>query len=268
MNKGYRLSGATGLHRGDRQYQQDQVGLLAHPFIPGCVLGVVADGMGGRTGGRKAADQVLLTARQLFERYTPQDEDAAALLRQIGQEAHMVIKLTAIAAEQEPHSTLAAFLIQPGGACHWVHAGDSRLYHFRGTTLVQRTTDHSYVQSLVAKGMLTPEEAENHPQSHMLTGSLGTETEPILDLGCTSPLEIGDTVMACSDGLWHYFTSDELASVLEALPPRDASEFLIEKARARAEGGGDNLSMAIVKIEPLAENRPAVSSAFEPLPRR
>jgi len=268
MNKGYRLSGATGLHKGDRPYQQDQVGLFAHPVVRGCVLGVVADGMGGRTGGRKAADQVLLTARQLFERYVPQDEDAAMLLRQIGQEAHMVIRLTAIASEQEPHSTLAAFLIMPGGACHWVHTGDSRLYHFRGATLAQRTIDHSYVQSLVAKGVLTAEEAENHPQSNMLIGSLGTETEPTLDLGFTRRLEIGDTVLACSDGLWHYFTTEELASVLEALPPRDASEFLIEKARVRAEGGGDNLSVVIVKIEPLADNRPTVNSAFETLPRR
>ena len=84
MDKGYRLSGATGLHKGDREYQQDQVGLFAHPSVQGCVLGVVAHGMGGRTGGRKASDQVLLTARQLFERYVPEDEDAAVLLQQIG----------------------------------------------------------------------------------------------------------------------------------------------------------------------------------------
>ncbi len=268
MHKGYRLSGATGLHKGDRTYQQDQVGLFAHPTVSGCVLGVVADGMGGRTGGRKAADQVLLTARQLFERYAPRDEDPATLLREIGTEAHMVIKLTAIAAEQEPHSTLAAFLIQPGGECHWVHTGDSRLYHFRGATLAQRTIDHSYVQSLVAKGVLSQEEAENHPQSNMLIGSLGTETELTLDLGHTRKLEIGDTLLACSDGLWHYFTNDELAAVLEALPPRDASEFLIDKARSRAEGGGDNLSLVIVKVEPLADNRPTINSAFEALQRR
>jgi serine/threonine protein phosphatase PrpC len=264
-DKGYRLSGATGLHKGDRPYQQDQVGLFAHPIVAGCVLGVVADGMGGRTGGRKASDQVLLTARQLFERFVPQDEDAATLLHQIGQEAHLVIRLTAIAAEQEPHSTLAAFLIQPGGGCHWVHTGDSRLYHFRGTRLMQRTTDHSYVQMLVAKGMLAPEEADSHPQSNMLTSSLGTDKDPTFDLYHIPRLEIGDIVLACSDGLWHYFTDEELASVLEALPPRDASQFLIDKARARAEGGGDNLSLAIVKVDALEEHKGAVSSAFLPL---
>ena len=67
-------------------------------------------------------------------------------------EAHIVIKLTAISAEQEPHSTLAAFLINPAGDCHWVHAGDSRIYHFHGGQLVKRTMDHSYVQTLVDRG--------------------------------------------------------------------------------------------------------------------
>ena len=152
MDKGYRLSAATGIHKGDREYQQDQVALLAHPRIPGCVMGVVADGMGGRAGGRKASDQVLLTSRQLFERYAPDSEDGSTTLRQIGEEAHLVIKLTAIAAEQEPHSTIAAFIINPGGECHWMHSGDSRLYHFRGPALLRRTKDHSYVQALVDQG--------------------------------------------------------------------------------------------------------------------
>ena len=58
--------------------------------------------------------------------------------------------------------------------------------------------------------------------------------------------------MACSDGLWHYFTPEELAAVLHALTPREATEFLIEKARRRAQGSGDNLSLVIVKIEALA----------------
>ena len=64
---GYRLSAATGIHRGDRAYQQDQVQIIPHARVPGCALGVLADGMGGKSGGRKAADQVILTAQQLFD---------------------------------------------------------------------------------------------------------------------------------------------------------------------------------------------------------
>jgi hypothetical protein len=52
MTRGFRLSAASGLHRGDRPYQQDQVLMVAHPRVPGCLMGLVADGMGGRSGGR------------------------------------------------------------------------------------------------------------------------------------------------------------------------------------------------------------------------
>ena len=117
-SKGYRLTASTGIHKGDREYQQDQVALISHPRLQGCVLGIVADGMGGRSGGRKASDQVMLTARQLFERYSPEHDDAANLLKQMVMEAHIVIKLTAISSEQEPHSTFAAFIINPAGDCH------------------------------------------------------------------------------------------------------------------------------------------------------
>ncbi|MEJ7931993.1 protein phosphatase 2C domain-containing protein [Ramlibacter sp. AN1015] len=253
MAKGFRISAATGIHKGDREYQQDQLALIGHPRIPGCVLGVIADGMGGRSGGRKASDQVMLTARQLFERYSPEQDDAAFLLRQMVREAHLVIKLTAISAEQEPHSTIAAFLINPGGDCHWVHAGDSRIYHFHGSQLVTRTLDHSLVQVLVSRGEITEEEARTHPQANIVVGCLGSEDEPPTDAHCISRLRPGDILLACSDGLWHYFTPEELGAALTSLAPREASEFLVEKARARAAGSGDNLSLIIVKLEPLAD---------------
>jgi len=251
MNKGYRLTASTGIHKGDREYQQDQVAVLNHPRVNGCILAVVADGMGGRSGGRKASDQVMMTAKQLFERYAPETDDAGALLKQLVQEAHIVIKLTAISSEQEPHSTVAAFLINPGGDCHWVHAGDSRVYHFHGNNLVKRTLDHSYVQTLVSRGEITEEEANVHPQSNILMGCLGTEDDPQMDVHFIPQLRPGDILMACSDGVWHYFNSTELGSVLSSLSAREASEFLIEKARTRANGGGDNLSLVIMKLEPL-----------------
>ena len=87
-SKGYRLTASTGIHKGDREYQQDQLQLLPHPRVSGCMLAVVADGMGGRSGGRKASDQVMLTCRQLFERYSPDHDDAPSLLKQIVQESY------------------------------------------------------------------------------------------------------------------------------------------------------------------------------------
>ena len=249
MARNYKLSAATGIHKGDRQYQQDQVVFLAHPRVSGCVLGVIADGMGGRSGGRKASDQVMLTARQLFDRYDPDVDDPVETLHQIASEAHIVIKLTAISAEQEPHSTIAAFLINPKGDCHWLTAGDSRIYHFKHDKLVTRTKDHSHVQVLVDKGELSEKEAESHPLSNILTSCLGIEQEPAITTHTIAQLEPGDLLMACSDGLWHYFSTSELGLVLSSLAPREAAEFLVDKARERAQGGGDNLSLAIAKIE-------------------
>ena len=251
MAKGYRLTASTGIHKGDREYQQDQVALLSHPRASGCLLGVVADGMGGRSGGRKASDQVLMTARQLFERYAPESDDAPSLLKQLVEEAHIVIKLTAISAEQEPHSTIAAFLINPRGDCYWIHAGDSRMYHFCGDKMIKRTTDHSFVQVLVDRGEITEGEADSHPQSNILMGCLGTEAEPPMDTHFIPQLRPGDVLMACSDGIWHYFSPEEMGSLLSALAPREATEFMIDKARARGRGAGDNLSLVIVKLEPL-----------------
>lgn len=250
-SKGYRLAAATGIHRGDRTYQQDQVEILAHGQAPGCVMAVVADGMGGRSGGRKASDQVILTARQLFDRYSPTKDDAGEILRQLVTEAHLMIKLTALTSEEEPHSTLAAFLVSPNRECSVVHAGDSRVYHFRGARMLSRTRDHSYVQRLVDEGQLTEEEANVHPQSNLLTGCLGGVQDPPVALQHITQLEVGDSLLACSDGLWHYFTPQELGSVVGARPPREAVELLMSKARQRAGGSGDNLSLALVRVEPL-----------------
>lgn len=246
----HRITAGTGLHKGDRDYQQDQVRIWSHASVKHCLLAVVADGMGGRSGGRKASDQVLMTAKQLFDRFAPHTDSPVELLERLAQESHMVIKLTAISAEQEPHSTLAAFLITPDSACHWVHAGDSRVYHFRDARLVRRTIDHSYVQSLVDKGALTEEQAKNHPKSNVLTGCLGTEADPPTTLHTIPALVAGDVLMACSDGVWHYFTDVELGQLLARHTAKAACERLIDLARARAQGFGDNLSVIVVKFDP------------------
>lgn len=248
-SQGFRLTAATGIHRGDRAYQQDQVAIFPHPRMAGCVLGVVADGMGGKSGGRKASDQVVLTAKQLFERFVPHRDAASDLLEQLVKESHLMIRLTAMTAEEEPHSTLAAYLIGPSRSCDFVHAGDSRIYHYRGPQLVTRTMDHSYVQKLVEEGQISEEEANVHPQSNLLTGCLGTQQDPPTSTHHIDQLQVGDTVMACSDGLWHYFTAAEMGAIVDSLSPREASEMLITKARQRARVGGDNLSLALVKVE-------------------
>jgi len=251
IGQAFRISASTGLHRGDRAYQQDQVAVVPHARARGCAMAIVADGMGGKSGGRKAADQVMLTARQVFERYVPSTDDSGALLTQVLTESHLMIKLTAITSEEEPHSTMAAFIVNPNLSCDIVHAGDSRVYHFRGADLVQRTIDHSFVQRLVDEGRLTESEALVHLQANLLTGCLGTQQDPPQSLTHIERLQFGDSLLACSDGLWHYFTPKELGAIVHGLAPREASEMMVNKARQRARGGGDNLSLALVRIDPL-----------------
>jgi serine/threonine protein phosphatase PrpC len=251
MSTAYRITAGTGLHKGDRDYQQDQIGVWTHVSVKHCLLAVVADGMGGRSGGRKASDQVLMTAKQLFERYDPSTDSPEELLNRLILEAHMVIRLTAASAEQEPHSTVAAFLLTPDSICYWAHAGDSRIYHFRRGKLRHRTSDHSYVQHLVDRGTITEEQAKNHPQSNVLMGCLGTEADPPATAHTINPVKVGDILMACSDGVWHYFSDAELSHILTQYSAKEACQRLIEISRSRANGFGDNLSVVVVKFDPI-----------------
>ena len=82
-------------------------------------------------------------------------------------------------------------------------------------------------------------------------GCLGTEEAPPISYHLVPQLRPNDVLIACSDGVWHYFSPSEMGSALSMLSPREATEFLIQKARSRARGGGDNLSLVIVKLEPL-----------------
>jgi serine/threonine protein phosphatase PrpC len=105
---------------------------------------------------------------------------------------------------------------------------------------------------MVNRGEITAEEALTHPSSNVLMGCLGTERDPPMDTHHIDQLGVGDALLACSDGLWHYFRSEELARTVDMLSAREACEFLVQKARTRAKGTGDNLSLIIVKLEPLS----------------
>ncbi|MGI9026786.1 MAG: PP2C family protein-serine/threonine phosphatase [Burkholderiaceae bacterium] len=261
-----RISACTGQHIGDRTEQQDRVDIFTSRRLPDSALFVVADGMGGKTGGAMAARQVMSTAKNLFAEYSIGDS-IHSLLTEIVNEAHLVIRLSALSNEKEPHSTIAAMVVQPDRA-DWAHVGDSRIYRFRGGKLLGRTADHSYVEQLVTQGKLDPHAAHAHRLSNLLTHALGTSKQPSIDFGNVDSLSSGDTFLICSDGLWHYFTDAELAVVMATYPPRKASERLIDLARERAEGGGDNCSLAIVRLEP-ADSREAVDSEIPlPLPER
>ncbi|MDD2988677.1 MAG: protein phosphatase 2C domain-containing protein [Zoogloea sp.] len=252
--KRYQAEACVAKHTGDRTEQQDRAAVFAHPSRKGTLMAVLADGMGGHSGGAMAAEQVILKARQNFESFAPASESAPDLLRSIIDEAHIVIKLTRFTSEQDPHSTAVVFMMQPDRA-DWAHCGDSRFYHFRSGALVSRSSDHSLVEELVRKGRLDSEGALRHPNRNVLLSCLGSEREPRVDVGHVSPLVGGDAFLLCSDGLWAYIGEEETGAILASQSPRDAASTLIELARQRARGGGDNISLAVVKLVEVP-NRP------------
>ena len=118
-----RIEAGTGQHIGDRTEQQDRLLIIPSKKEPGVVLAVVADGMGGPTGGAMAAQQVVSTAQQIFENYSTKDETPQKLLTSIVHESHLIITLSSYTSEQEPHSTVVAMLLQKDRA-DWAHVGD------------------------------------------------------------------------------------------------------------------------------------------------
>ena len=251
------IDACVAQHQGDRKEQQDRVGLFPHPKGGGVALAVVADGMGGHTGGALAAEQqVLHTACNNLEQFSARSETPQSMLEASLSEAHMLIKASRFINEKDPHSTAVMLILQPGKVS-WAHCGDSRLYRFRGDQPFFRTIDHSYVEQLVARGKITAEEALVHPNRNILITLLGGNEAPKIDYGDAEDLQAGDSFLLCSDGLWGYFGDAELAGVVAAYSAREASELLISRARKRAQGEGDNVSVAILKLVDAPAKKPS-----------
>ncbi|MFD2272078.1 PP2C family protein-serine/threonine phosphatase [Undibacterium arcticum] len=247
----YKIEAGTGQHIGNRQEQQDRTALFAAARAPGYMMAVLADGMGGRSGGSIAAEQVVRTAQQLFSEFSPLNSTVEQLLETITQETHTIIKLSAMATKNEPHSTMVVLVITPEkerglGPCRRLAAVPLQRSQFCrphdrpfvcGKKLVSEKQDHARRRQ------------KNHRLSNILINVLGSAmNEPYVTIGRYDGLKAGDAFLLCSDGLWHYFTNDELGAALAANTPRQASEMLIRKVAERAAGQGDNCTLAIVKM--------------------
>lgn len=263
----YKIEAGTGQHLGDRKEQQDRVALFAAPKAPGYMMAVIADGMGGLTGGAMAAEQVIQTAKLNFESFSPLSESVESMITTIGKEAHTLITLNAMSSEMQPHSTMVVLVLTSDGNAVWGHVGDSRLYRFSGPNFAERTTDHSYVEKMVREGKINRDEAKLHTLSNLLVNVLGSTTnDHFVSIKRYDGLKPGDAFLLCSDGLWHYFSDAELGAAIAMNSPRDASEMLIKKARERAAGSNaDNCTFAIVKL--VATPRQAKDYTVEKMKR-
>jgi serine/threonine protein phosphatase PrpC len=246
----YKIEAGTAQHIGNRPQQNDRSALFTAPKAPGYVLAVLADGV---SGGALGADQLLHTARQLFDEYRaseianlPRIEE---LLREIAHDTHRLLVMNPLTGASEPQSTMVLFMLTPQRQAVWAVVGDSRLYRFSNKEFVARSNDADYIEHLMQKDGLPEEAARKHRSSKLLANVLGNkEKEPFVTIGMQEDLQAGDAFLLCSDGLWSYFTDAELTAVVSRRAPREASEMLINKARERAQGKGDNCSMAIIKL--------------------
>ncbi len=197
---------------GDRHDNQDRAAVIVTEHA---ALMLVFDGMGGHSDGARAAETGLKTVEDMFRAaklplFDPQGFLYMALAR-----AHDdVVRLGAdLDVDYRPRATCAVCLVQEGGAW-WGHIGDSRIYHMRGGRLLTRSRDHSHVEILIQEGAITEEEALDHPMRNFVECCIGGDA-PVPDMSITRkmPLEPGDVLLACSDGLWSGIGDREIAEL-------------------------------------------------------
>ncbi|WP_447977140.1 Stp1/IreP family PP2C-type Ser/Thr phosphatase [Candidatus Nitrospira bockiana] len=215
----------------------------------------IADGMGGRPGGREASLIAVNTAVQELRKSAVLSGDSAyvdsvrTLLGEVATRSNQAVRDEAVRcpALMGMGTTLVILVVlpSPSPTALVAHVGDSRAYLFRDATLRRITRDHSFVEEAIHSGVLSEEEAEDHPLRHVLTRAVGTEPEVEPDISIL-PLEDGDILLLCTDGLTKMVTEDVIAAVLKrpTLSARARCRALIDEANRR--GGEDNTTVILV----------------------
>jgi len=232
-----------------REENQDSV---LHVRIAMGDLLIVAGGVGGYRGGaiasRMAVEHFYAYLAALPREFPVGNAMRAAAAR--ANEKIFAAAKTPGAPHQGMGSTVVLAVVQEGadGTHAWIgHIGDSRAYLVRAGRLHRLTTDHSAVQDLLSHDMITKEEAQRHPDSSVLTRSLGRQAEVEIDIE-QHPLAVGDTLLLCSDGLWGFVPEREIQKVVETtgFTLETVAHNLLEQALAA--GGHDNIGIEIARL--------------------
>ncbi len=235
---------------------------------------VVADGVGGFSGGgeasRMAVDTISSSVEGMPAFFPPDIAVEEAICR-----ANAAI--SAAASEPDAEHTrmgttaVVALLRTDSDRAHAPvtaivgHVGDSRAYRVHNQKLTRLTRDHSVVQEMLDNNQIAPEDAENHPDASTLTRCLGLETSVLVAMR-EVPLEVGDTLLLCSDGLWGYVAESEIERVLAdpKLSADAASKALVDLALEA--GGHDNIGIQLARIGVPDVRSSARRSAKAPAP--
>lgn len=203
--------------RGGRRYNEDACGHWHSKRHLCCAL---ADGAGGHGGGDIAS---RIAVQELIARFSQQPTERASDLDRLLRVTNDVLIGQRVpgTSNQDMHSTVVCLVIDfIEHRAHWAHAGDSRMYWFRGGRLRDRTRDHSVVQSLVDNGLLAESQISSHPKRSELRSALGLAPE-YLEVSSGEDgdhIVPGDAFLLCTDGVWEYVSDATLERTLAAAP--------------------------------------------------
>jgi len=249
---------------GPRATNQDR---LAYSYSKDALLLVVADGMGGHQQGEVAAEMAVKAMVDAFQRLAIPTllNPAKFLIEHIGQ-IHDMIDQYAQANEllDSPRTTIVVAIVQ-FGFLYCAHVGDSRLYHFRNGHLLYRTEDHSMVQSLYMKGMISKEEMANHPYRHKIYSCLGGDEPPKIELAERQELLEGDTILVCTDGVWGPLPDDQIKQILSGTIISHNIAKLLDEAEIASNVDGDNMTAIGLQWGDKQSSHLAVSTMGMPL---
>lgn len=237
-------------------------------------LFMVADGMGGHSGGNRAStlaidlliNQLLNSMHWFFQMDTSQEEREKGFiadLKRMLQTAHEAIEReSSVDVDNKGMGTTLtmAYVIWPW--MYVVHAGDSRCYLMRNEELRQLTRDHTVSNQLMEKGGMTQDEATKSPWSNVLYNALGAGAAEVNAEVHKVALKPNDMIMLCSDGLYRYVNDEEIQNMmLSELEATEVCRSLIELANFR--GGADNITTIVARLEEPDENQPKTRVAAE-----
>ena len=232
--------------KGGREKNEDRMG---YSYTRESGLFLLADGMGGHPEGEVAAQLAVQVISACYQKVAAQPiEDVKAFFSTAILSAHR--QILRYAAEKgladTPRTTIVAALVQ-GGVASWVHCGDSRLYFVRDGELLARTRDHSYLEQRKLRAPNLPEGMALN--RNVLFTCLGSPARPIFDVTGPMPLQQGDRLMLCSDGLWGNLDDVDITFHLGSKPVAKAIPDLVDRALLKGGASSDNVTAIAMEWE-------------------
>lgn len=231
----------TANRLGNRRENQDRIGVVE---TPSTLVLVVADGMGGMSGGKLAAETFVNSIVRSTNNTRLPPQDPVVFLEQVIKIGHYDV--VAAGRRQhppiEPGTTCVVCVLQDGYAW-WAHVGDSRLYHLRRGHIISRTRDHSRVEKLLQEGRIRSQDRHHHPEQNIITRCIGCNiTLPEPSFSRQTVLEREDILLLCTDGLWGALAESQLGDALCSSRLDTDLNALAQHAESESYPKSDNIS--------------------------